>query len=660
MTDAKRSGAAALDMKAAFQRQAIPLMLAVVCVYLARDRFLAVVIGAAWASVQELGPLRWAIALGATCLSFWAVGRYDEVVSRALGTGVAAVPGRRAGMAAIAISQMSGMGLVTGTLVRWRMLADISLAQAARLTLMVTLSFLAGWLVITATASLAFLDRGLPYAAGVAPLATAVLLASLIGLGLCVVRPHRLVKRIGGLPLVPGLAHIMVLTAIDTLAACMVLYVLLPTGSGAGYLAFLPVFLIAFGAGLVLGTPGGIGPFEVTLLTLLPDLAADHLAGAILGYRAVYFALPAAIAAIALAFGPGDADQADDHHQQVQPDRLLARSHRAETLLYRQGEHRLIHAKADGSAILAGSAGHVLAGLFDPIGAHCAMASLLEHLTLAARAEGRRPCIYKIGPRGAARARRHGWVAMAVSHELWLSPADFTLTTPARAGLRRKLRQADAAKVSITSFDPNSDADDLPMAQLSALAVAWQELRGKERGFSMGRFAPDYLAGQRVYIAWQGQVPCAFASFHQGETEWTLDLMRYAGHLPGGTMQSLICAALADAGHAGVSRLSLAAVSLPECGSTATWSAVARRFGKWLGAAPSEGAGLDRFKTGFAPNRTTLYLTAPDWPTLGLAAFELARAIHNPPPLADRSSPATSRSCQTVHEHLDEVAFDNS
>ncbi len=52
------------------------------------------------------------------------------------------------------------------------------------------------------------------------------------------------------------------------------------------------------------------------------------------------------------------------------------------------------------------------------------------------------------------------------------------------------------------------------MAELALLNAAWVAARGPEMGLSMGRFAPGYVAGQRIYVARQGVRPVGFATFH--------------------------------------------------------------------------------------------------------------------------------------------------
>ena len=104
-------------------------------------------------------PIAWAAALALTAAAFWAVGQYDAVLHRYFETGVDARGARIAGVSAIAVSQTIWLGMVTGAILRWRMLPNQSRGQATRITVAVALSFLAGWAVVTAAAVLAF-DTG--------------------------------------------------------------------------------------------------------------------------------------------------------------------------------------------------------------------------------------------------------------------------------------------------------------------------------------------------------------------------------------------------------------------------------------------------------------------------------------------------------------------
>jgi phosphatidylglycerol lysyltransferase len=82
----------------------------------------------------------------------------------------------------------------------------------------------------------------------------------------------------------------------DLLCAAGVLYVLLPPQAAIGFAAFAGVFLIAIAAGIISNVPGGVGVFESVLLLLFRSVPADHLLGALLAYRLIYYLVPFATA----------------------------------------------------------------------------------------------------------------------------------------------------------------------------------------------------------------------------------------------------------------------------------------------------------------------------------------------------------------------------
>ncbi len=171
-----------------------------------------------------------------------------------------------------------------------------------------------------------------------------------------------------------------------------------------------------------------------------------------------------------------------------------------------------------------------------------------------------------------------------------LRPARADLSQPACAQLRRKLRRAARAGVTV------SLGTDLPVAEMAAVAADWTRLRGAERGFSMGRYDPAYVAGQHVYLARAGDRLAGFATFHVTPDEWALDLMRHGPDMPEGTMHALVAAALADAARLGVARLSLAGLPpRPDPRRGLAARLVAR------GLSRLSGPGLHQFKAAFAP-----------------------------------------------------------
>lgn len=96
------------------------------------DRLQAIEIGAVGPALADLTPAQWIIAVLLTIVSLWAIGQYDVVLHRVMGTGVAPGRARAAGMRATALAQTVGFGSLTGTLVRWRCLPECDLWTVTR------------------------------------------------------------------------------------------------------------------------------------------------------------------------------------------------------------------------------------------------------------------------------------------------------------------------------------------------------------------------------------------------------------------------------------------------------------------------------------------------------------------------------------------------
>ncbi len=571
---------------------------------------------AVWQALAAVQPGQWVLAGLAVGVSFAAVGGQELTLHRHLRTGLAPGAVMRAGLAAGAVSQTMGFGPVTGALIRWRLLPGLTLWQATRVSVAMTVGFLSALAVMVGMVAVA---QG--QIAGMAVLAAAAVVMTLSAW-----QPRWLPRR-AAWPNVFTLIRFLGWAVIDLVALAAALWLLFPPGTTPPFGALFGAVLLALGAGLLSGAPAGVGAFEITLMALLPFAPEAPLMAAIVAWRGVFYALPALLGAAFAALGPvtgaPDAPGLDLRHAP------------AEVGLARQGDLHLMPTQTRGGW-LAGRCGHTLVAVGDPFGTPLSFA--LPTLRHASRDQGRTPALYKAGGRLALLARRKGWAVIHISDEAWLDPRRFDLATPARAGLRRKLRKAASAGITVTCGAHPGDG-------LCTIAAHWAAEHGGERGFSMGRYCPDYLTTQRLYVARQNGRAVAFASFHQTAREWSLDLMRHGPDLPDGTMQSLIATALADARARGVPRLSLAAVPV-----TATAGGRLARAALWLTG--DHGAGLAQFKQGFAPRWRPLYLCAPHRAGLVLAAFEIGRAILRPGPL-----PAPPTVDPPLHEDHDQYEF---
>ncbi|MGB0904575.1 MAG: lysylphosphatidylglycerol synthase transmembrane domain-containing protein, partial [Mangrovicoccus sp.] len=311
-------------------------------------------------SFSAVAPWQWLAAAVMTAISYWALGRYDATCHKWMKTGIHDRRATTAGAAALALSQTLGIGIITGALARWRMLPDLSLKRALLLSTNVAATFMAGWAVITVI-SLIFLANPLPGPdwLPLAMVAPALFLAAL--------RPMGRLSWGNRFGLDAQRALMLCLYAgLDMLAAGIVVFVLIAPEAQPSLQAFLPAFLLALGAGLLSGTPGGVGAFELSLLALAPSEDPAALVAAILGYRLIYFALPAVIGAGIMVRRPslGEDGQRpfvieteEDGSFPKEVDDLLSHSSWAEAGLARQRDFGLLWCPKARSGGVVGMAG---------------------------------------------------------------------------------------------------------------------------------------------------------------------------------------------------------------------------------------------------------------------------------------------------------------
>lgn len=605
-------------------RQILPLALALGLFIALRHKIAELDFAAIGAGLGQVSPMAWLAAACLSAVSFWAVGRYDRVVHGVIGTGISGAEATRAGAASIAVAQTVGFGVISGALVRWRLLENLSLLGALRLSLSVALSFLVGWAVVCALA-VALLPDILPFPAS-RTLALAVLSGAALLVGFSLWRPA-LVARLR-LPSLRAMGLIVMLVLLDTLMAGAALYVLLPAQLDIALPVFLVAFLIALGAGLFLATPGGVGPFEVMLLALLPGSDQTGLLGAVLGFRLVYYALPAMIGAAVVIRGPfrRHSVQPAEKTPRITPaptgkalEKLISQAPDAEAGLLRNGQLQLLA----GSAMVA-PLGQSLVQLRGAVSPDTDARTMIANLQSAARAHFKSPCLYKVAAPLAVEARKAGWQVVAIARDGWLDVQSWSPEGRAFRQLRRKLRQAERAGVVIA----RADATALPLAQMARINAEWSARRGGERGFSMGVFNPQVLARSHVWLAFRNGELVGFLSLMGNGREQVLDLMRYGNDAPDGTMHLALVAAIEGARADGYARLSLAAVPLARRNDTSPGTSpdplarLRRHLDRISGA-----AGLLQFKQSFAPNWRPLYMAAPTRRALAVAGLEIAREI---------------------------------
>jgi phosphatidylglycerol lysyltransferase len=251
-----------------------------------------------------------ASAIGAatlcTAASYWLLGFYDVLALRYLGKPMAY--GRTVFTAFIAYSFGHNFGIAafTGGAVRYRLYSSAGLSAAdvatiagfCAVTSAIGLGALAGVSFVFApvhSITPPHMNHHIVQALGV------VLLGLIATYALWSLAGPRQIE-LGGWALrapAPSVAlPQIVLAIVDLGLAALVLWVLLPAGSGVGLLVFAGAYATAIVAGIISHVPGGLGVFESVLVLALPGVPADQLVGSLLAWRAVYYILPLLVAAL--------------------------------------------------------------------------------------------------------------------------------------------------------------------------------------------------------------------------------------------------------------------------------------------------------------------------------------------------------------------------
>ncbi|SEM67764.1 phosphatidylglycerol lysyltransferase [Palleronia pelagia] len=573
-------------------RGLFPMLLAVALLVALRDAWPAAELGDILARLTRIGPGQWALSLAATAACFGCFARSEAAVHRALGTRRAPLAAGRSAMAALGVTQVTGLGPLVGLLVRWRCDPAGGLGRAAMVTAASSGAFLAA---LATLAALGFVSGGL---GGTALRIAGWSILAVVAAGLLAVALNRRAGRLPPLPLVLTIAGWAMADA--GFAACA-FWAFLPE---IPYLQVLPAFLLSLGAGLASGLPGGAGSFDLTLAQSLPVAAPGALICAAMAFRMAHVAVPGALALAALTLRPSlfaapDLPARTATGLAPPPDATRAEA----GLLHQPGAVALLrHGRP---AATCWAAPHTLA----QIGADYDGYTRADTLIDAAWEQGRIPLAYKIEERDAVRLGARGWARLRLGAEAVVDASTFDPALPACRQLRRKLRKAETAGVTIGT-GPACPAD---MARIDR---AWQAACGPARGVSMGRYAPCYVAHQRVFTARLRGRAVAFITLHQGAREWTLDLVRWDAEAPDGTMHALVAHAILAARACGMRQVSLAAVA-----DGARWQ-------------PRGSEGLRRFKSYFDPRWRPLYAAAPSRLALALGLADLLWCIARPPETA--------------------------
>lgn len=251
----------------------------------------------------------WAIAaaLALTGVSFAALCVYDLDALEFVGAMVPKPVIALTSFCAYAVGNTAGFGPLTAGAIRYRFYTPhgVEPGQVARIVAFVTLAFGLGLAGVTGISLLIAANDlssvplppiGLRLAGGGIVLGLLLLWAA-AGRG----RVLNIFSLSIHLPSRGILIRQFLATSVDVSASAAVLWVLLPSGS-IGLPAFITIYAVAIGLGVLSHIPAGLGVFETVIVAALsPHLSMENVLSALVLYRVIYHMVPLALAALLVA-----------------------------------------------------------------------------------------------------------------------------------------------------------------------------------------------------------------------------------------------------------------------------------------------------------------------------------------------------------------------
>ena len=269
--------------------------------------------GVTWDHLQEaiagVSQAHLAGAVLATAASYLVLIGYDVLALRQVGARVSLATAATASFIGQAFTFTIGFGLLTGNAVRLRIYtaAGVSALDIVAIGFLCAITF---WLGLAALAGIALISEpSLISLVDDAPVvlnrALGVLILAALAAYVVWAATRRTRVRVGqwGFTLPgPGASLAAIgLGALDTAAAALALWLLLPLTGDVSFPAFLTIFVVATALGVVSHVPGGVGVFETVFLLALPQFLTADLVAALVLFRIVYYLIPFGLALLLLA-----------------------------------------------------------------------------------------------------------------------------------------------------------------------------------------------------------------------------------------------------------------------------------------------------------------------------------------------------------------------
>lgn len=286
--------------------------------------------------------------------------------------------------------------------------------------------------------------------------------------------------------------------------------------------------------------------------------------------------------------------------------------------------------------LMFGVAGSSWIAYGPPVGKPEAAEEVAYSFVDAARRAGARPIFYEVGPGDVPLMLDLGMTLHKMGEEAVVDLRQFSLSGAERKRLRTSHARAGRDGLTLDIAMPPHDA--ALIEKLRGISDEWLAAKkSREKGFSIGRFDPEWLNRWALALVRRDGEVIAFGNIMTTDRHdlASIDLMRHRSDAPTGTMEFMFTAlmlALKERGYPAFSLGMAPLAGLDPNRSRRVWD----RFGALIfrhGGSFYKFEGLRAFKNKFAPDWQPHYLATPTTlpPLLPLA--DAARLIARQPGL---------------------------
>ncbi|PTE16052.1 lysylphosphatidylglycerol synthase domain-containing protein [Pseudogemmobacter blasticus] len=265
---------------------------------------------ALWAGIEALNLWHWSMIVLCTAGCYVTLTMYDQVALAHLGKHVNVVFVGLCALTTYSLSHTIGASAFTGAVVRYRAYTSKGLtgAEVGILVTFCSLTFSLGVMILLALAFL--IDPGLEarFAGALSPSVVRWLAVGVLG----VIVLYLVFSALGLPPLrirgfsvaYPRLSIALrqiTVAPIETLFAAGIVYFALPEVGNPGFVVVAGVFVVSFSLALLSHAPGGLGVFELAMLTGLPEFSNESVLAALIVFRLFYLIFPLILGLVTVA-----------------------------------------------------------------------------------------------------------------------------------------------------------------------------------------------------------------------------------------------------------------------------------------------------------------------------------------------------------------------